>query len=658
MVFNRTNEGPQIIGWAGTFEGLGEPEQLLAAFFSASNVGLSIIDTQLRYIAINKALADMNGIPADAHLGKSLRDVLGDAAERLEPILHRVVLTGKPVMNVAVALQLPTRREVGHWVVHYFPMNDSSGKVCRIGVVVMEVTEQKKLEERLCRLAGELQQEKNRLKMLMEISVSLNRTPDLRYAFPSISGNIRRVMQCDWIDVSILEESSESIRLYVVDSTVDLRRFGSDLSIPLSDSLCAEAISERRPKVLSSSMLAAIHSPLVDQLVQTGIQSACCMPFVSPKGVIGSFNVASMKDHPFSSDDVDLLKQIGMQLANTLDSTFAYPDIDLKNDSPKAVNVQTGIHPDLHFRDIVGDSPALQRVLKQVKTVAPTDATVLILGETGTGKELIARAIHHMSFRKGASFIKLNCAAIPSGLLESELYGYEKGAFTGALTTKIGRLEVADQGTLFLDEIGDFPLELQPKLLRVLQDQEFERLGSNRTIRVNIRLLAATNRDLAQRVGEGRLRVDLFYRLNVFPVRMPLLGERRGDIPLLVRYFVQKHARRMSKTIKTIPADAMHALSVWEWPGNIRELENFIEKSVILSEGPVLNVPLTELRRPASQSSAAPGGVGREYILRVLRETKGLIEGPGGAAAKLKMKPAVLRAIILRMNIVPKNYQN
>jgi formate hydrogenlyase transcriptional activator len=293
--------------------------------------------------------------------------------------------------------------------------------------------------------------------------------------------------------------------------------------------------------------------------------------------------------------------------------------------------------------------------------VAPSDATVLILGDTGTGKELVARAIHRMSSRKDASFIKLNCAAIPTGLLESELFGHEKGAFTGAISQKLGRLELADKGTLFLDEVGEIPLELQPKLLRVLQDQEFERLGSTRTIKVSIRLVAATNRDLSKAVSEREFRSDLFYRLNVFPIRMPLLRERGKDIPLLVRYFVQKFARRMGKQIETIPTETMRALSGWQWPGNVRELENFIERSVILSEGPVLNAPLAELRPPGYESGPEDTSLQsfeRDHIIRVLRETGGVIAGSHGAAVRLGMKRTTLQSRMLKLGIERSDYQD
>jgi formate hydrogenlyase transcriptional activator len=289
-----------------------------------------------------------------------------------------------------------------------------------------------------------------------------------------------------------------------------------------------------------------------------------------------------------------------------------------------------------------------------VKTVAPSASTVLILGETGTGKELAARAIHRMSRRKDASFIKVNCAAIPTGLLESELFGHEKGAFTGAVSKKIGRLELADKGTFFLDEIGDIPLELQPKLLRVLQDQEFERLGSNRTIRVDLRLVAATNRDLRKRVAEGQFREDLFYRLNVFPIQMPPLRVRPRDIPLLVRHFVQKIARRHDKKIENIPSGTMDALVHWHWPGNVRELENFIERSVILSSGSVLRAPLSELESHLADDVPADAtlvNAEREHIARVLRECGGVISGPRGAANKLGLKRTTLQSKMRKLGI-------
>ena len=312
-----------------------------------------------------------------------------------------------------------------------------------------------------------------------------------------------------------------------------------------------------------------------------------------------------------------------------------------------------------NFDEIIGENPGLKRVLKQAETVAPTDATVLILGETGTGKELVARAIHNLSARRERTFVKLNCAAIPTGLLESELFGHEKGAFTGAIAQKVGRAELAHQGTLFLDEVGDIPLEIQPKLLRVLQEKEFERLGGTRTVSVDVRLIAATNRDLGQMVADQQFRSDLYYRLNVFPVVLPPLRERPEDIPTLAGYFIQKYAPRMNKRIQTIPAETMEALKRWHWPGNIRELENFIERAVILSSGPILHAPLGELKAPSEEvkttRETSLEAAEREHIIRVLREAGGVIGGPHGAAARLGVKRTTLNGMMRRLGISRKD---
>ena len=310
------------------------------------------------------------------------------------------------------------------------------------------------------------------------------------------------------------------------------------------------------------------------------------------------------------------------------------------------------------FEDIIGESTGLKRILKQIETVAATDVTVLILGETGTGKDLVAKAIHQLSSRGHRTLVKMNCAAIPTGLLESELFGHERGAFTGAISQKIGRLELAHQGTLFLDEIGDLPLELQPKILRALQEKEFERLGGTRTIPVDVRLVAATNRNLEQMVAGREFRSDLYYRLRVFPITIPPLRERREDIPLLVRYFVGKHARSLDRHIETIPPEIMKALTRWDWPGNIRELENFIERSVILSKGPALRVPLAELdiAKEPSERTVTLETNEREHIIRTLRDTKGVISGTTGAAARLGMKRTTLNSRMKKLGIERTDY--
>ncbi|MCA1851172.1 MAG: sigma 54-interacting transcriptional regulator, partial [Beggiatoa sp.] len=387
-----------------------------------------------------------------------------------------------------------------------------------------------------------------------------------------------------------------------------------------------------------------------------GVQSVCCLPLITPSRILGTLNLASLRDGNFSENDADLLSQVASQIAIALENALAFREIDeLKNQLAKEkLYLEDEIRTEYNFEEIIGESTALKRILNQVETVAPTDSTVLILGETGTGKELIARAIHNLSGRHERTFIKMNCATIPTGLLESELFGHERGAFTGAIAQKIGRFELAHQGTLFLDEVGDIPLEMQAKLLRVLQEQEFERLGSPRTLRVNVRLVAATNRDLARMVADRGFRSDLYYRLNVFPITAPPLRERPEDIPLLVRYFAQRDARRMHKRIETIPTETLTALCRYPWPGNIRELENLIERSVILSQGPELRVPLGELKAQAmapADGTVTLEAAEREHILRALREANGVIGGAAGAAARLGIKRTTLQSRMNKLGI-------
>ena len=367
-----------------------------------------------------------------------------------------------------------------------------------------------------------------------------------------------------------------------------------------------------------------------------------------------------MTDEAWTADDVEFLVQVASQIAMTVENSLAFSQLaEMKERlATEKLYLEDEIRLDHNIGNMVGEAPAFQAVLKNVQTVAPTDATVLILGETGTGKELVARAIHELSGRSKGSFVKVNCAAIPASLLESELFGHEKGSFTGAVAQKIGRFELAHHGTLFLDEIGEMPLELQPKLLRAIQDQEFERVGGNRTIRTDVRFVAATNRNLKAMVEEGRFRADLYYRLHVFPLNIPPLRERREDIPLLTRYFVQKHAQRMSRNIDTIPTAVLDSLTKYDWPGNIRELQNVIERSVVLSNGPELRVAMMPEFNghsvPAAVNGHASNGAEdaeRARILQALKEAKGQVGGPNGAAARLGLKRTTLQSRMRRCNI-------
>jgi formate hydrogenlyase transcriptional activator len=390
---------------------------------------------------------------------------------------------------------------------------------------------------------------------------------------------------------------------------------------------------------------------------QQGVQSLCHIPLISRNRTLGLLSLARLTPVPFSPRDLEFLTLVGNQVAIAVENALAYREIaELKDRlAQEKVYLEDEIRSELNFEEIVGRSPSLRSLLQQIETVAPTDSTVLIFGETGTGKELIARAIHNLSARGKSSFVKLNCAAIPTGLLESEMFGHEKGAFTGAVAQRIGRFELANRGTVFLDEIGEIPLELQPKLLRVLQEREFERLGSSRTLRTDARLIAATNRDLGAMVEEQKFRADLFYRLNVFPVHVPPLRERQDDIPLLVRHFVQQFARRMGKVVDTVPTETMNALVRYHWPGNIRELQNLVERAVILSTGPILKVPLNDLQALPAPGVARKfetlGEAERRHILDALDASDWVISGPNGAAVSLGLKRSTLQARMEKLGI-------
>ena len=505
-----------------------------------------------------------------------------------------------------------------------------------------------------------LESEKEHLRAMVEVNRSLVSSLDVNHLFPVILEAVGKVVPHDFAGLTIYDPENQGVQSVVLTSPNNQSPAENNWTLPPEEPLLAPALLAQETRRFDRGQLAAMSSEFANWVLNAGIQSLVCVPLKTAKHTLGTLNVGSMQPSAFTAVDEGLMQQVANQIAVALDNARAYREIrDLRDRLEKEKSYLEGeIQTELLFEEIIGESPLLKRILSQVRTVAPSGATVLILGETGTGKELIARAIHRMSSRANKSFIKLNCAAIPTGLLESELFGHEKGAFTGAVSQKVGRMELADNGTLFLDEVGDIPLELQPKLLRVLQDQEFERLGGTKTISVNVRLIAATNRDLSQRVAEGQFRSDLFYRLNVFPIRLPPLRERREDIPLLVRYFVQKLARRMDKKIETIPNSTMQALMHWKWPGNVRELENFLERSVILSEGSVLRAPLVELepQYDAVRSDNSLRTAEREHIIRVLRECGGVLSGQRGAALRLGLKRTTLQSKMRKLNISRQDY--
>ncbi len=522
----------------------------------------------------------------------------------------------------------------------------------------------------------ELQRQNDRLQLLLNLTSRITSSLDLREVLRAIAANIREVIQADLVTVSLPDAASGKIRVFAMDFPHGKGVIKEDLLVAPSTA-AKKAMDTLKPVVLDSP-----ESDCVSGNAE-GIRTQCIIPLVNRDRILGILCPCRTTETPFVPEDVDFLSRASGQIAIAIENALAYHEISELKDklAQEKLYLEEEIRSDSGFERIIGKSAALKRMLQLVETVAPSDSTVLLLGETGTGKELIARAIHDRGRRKDRTFVKLNCAAIPTGLLESELFGHEKGAFTGAITQKIGRLDLADQGTLFLDEVGDIPIEIQPKLLRALQEREFERLGSTHTRKVNVRLVAATNRNLEKMVADREFRSDLFYRLNVFPIRIPSLRERKEDIPLLVSYFVQKFAKQMQKQIESVPSAVMKGLTAWEWPGNIRELENFIERAVILTRGKALEVPLTELRKTETEmaidavvnkkraarkafSSGPDINAGaeeyerkqREEIIQALTACKGRVGGTDGAAIRLGISRTTLIYRMRRLGIYAKLY--
>jgi formate hydrogenlyase transcriptional activator len=524
--------------------------------------------------------------------------------------------------------------------------------VCAVATQVALAVDNALNFERVEQYQQQLARERDRLHVLLEVNNALVSNLAPREVFRTISAMLRRVFQHDYASLALFDPESGEFRVQALDFPGRPEAVDADLEVELENSPAGYAFRTGAPLLLDSIDGRRFASPIVQELLKQGIRSAMCVPLATGKRRLGTLNVASLRERAFTREQLDLLGQIAAQVAIAVENALAYRQIEELKDklAEEKLYLEDEIRTEYNFEEIVGESAVLKRALEEVRTVAPTPSTVLILGESGTGKELIARALHNLSPRRDRTLVKVNCAAIPTGLLESELFGHEKGGFTGAISQKIGRFELANHGTLFLDEIGDIPLELQPKLLRVLQEREFERLGGTRTIRVDVRLVTASNRDLSRMVADRQFREDLFYRINVFPIHLPALRERREDVPLLVRYFAQKYAQRMNKQIETIPSVAMDALCRWNWPGNVRELENLIERAVILSPGRVLHVPVAELQG-ATEGISTLAAAERQHIVRALRDSDWIVGGAKGAAARLGMKRTTLQSKMRKLGI-------
>lgn len=533
----------------------------------------------------------------------------------------------------------------------------------------------------------DLQRQNERLQLLLDLTNRITSTLDVWEVVRAVSANLREVMLGDLVGIGLPDETSGKLRIYTLDVQESLGILSEGMLISFVGS--GRAAFDTLKPTISCTSNPEDFSPEEQRhnALLTEEKTVCNIPLVNRGRALGLLRVGRIAKHAYDADEVQFLCQVGGQIAIAIENALAYEEITrLKNKlAEEKLYLEEEFRSEMGFERIIGSSPALRHVLQLVETVAPSDSTVLLLGETGTGKELIARAIHERSRRKERTFVKLNCAAIPTGLLESELFGHEKGAFTGAITQKVGRMELADQGTLFLDEVGDIPTEIQPKLLRVLQEREFERLGSTHTRGVNVRLVAATNRDLEKMVADREFRNDLYYRLNVFPIRIPPLRDRKEDIPLLVGYFVQKYAKQMQKRIEAVPVSVMKGLTAWDWPGNIRELENFVERAVILTRGKSLEAPLAELRKSTkdekilASSSRSEDDIARivretvasmkgksaesehakkqhDEIVRALTECKGRVGGAKGAAARMGISRTTLISRMNRLGINPYDY--
>jgi formate hydrogenlyase transcriptional activator len=502
----------------------------------------------------------------------------------------------------------------------------------------------------------DLTHDRDRLRLLLEVSESIVSHRDLEELFSDLAQRLPQIVPFDYINAVLHEPARDVMRLWLL-VTATPSTISPGLELPVDESPGGLVWKTQQPLTVNDVTQERRFTRLMAMLRENGVQSFCVVPLTTAQRRLGAMGFGSLQQRAYQEAEINFMQQVAKQIAVAVENALGYKQIaELKEKlSKEKLYLEEEIRTEYNFEEIIGESMTLKKVLKQVEVVAPTDSTVLILGETGTGKELLARAIHNLSGRRERTFVKMNCAAIPTGLLESELFGHERGAFTGAIATKVGRFELADGGTLFLDEVGDIPLELQSKLLRVLQEQEFERLGSTRTHKVNVRVVAATNQDLSDMVEKKEFRNDLYYRLNVFPLMIPPLRERREDIPVLVRYFTQKFARQLNRPIDRIPADTMDTLTAYAWPGNIRELENLVERAVILSTGLDLVVPLSELK--ASRATAHTAQVStlesaeREHIIRALNATNWIIGGPAGAAVKLGMKRTTLQSKMQKLGV-------
>jgi len=603
-----------------------------------------MLDPQGRVRTWNEGAAQIKGYTPEEIIGQHFsRFYLAEDVER-----------GKPEEELATAAR-DGRIEDEGWRVRkdgsrfwanvvITALHDDRGNVLGFTKVTRDITEQKRVRE----------------SFLLEVTNALLSHLDITKLLSAIGMCIRQVKEFDFATLALYDSDTKMLRIQSVGAASGRDPLPSGVQLPITGSPNGWVYVSGKPLILKGALDEQFPFQLGEHLVSESVKSACWVPLVGREGPFGTLNLYSRKPGWFSETDLDALLQLAKQIAVALDNALAYrrlADLNARLEKEKRY-LEDELRISSSFEEIVGESRALKLVLKQIETVAFTDSTVLIMGETGTGKERLARAVHDLSPRRNRAFIKVNCASVPAGLLESELFGHEKGAFTGAIAQRIGRFELAHQGTLFLDEIGEIPLDLQPKLLRVLQEKQFERLGNSRTLTTDVRIVAATNRDLNRLVAAGQFRSDLYYRLSVFPVLVPPLRERPEDIPLLVNYFLSRFTKIIGRSIDVVPPETMQALIRYPWPGNVRELEHVIERAVILSPGPELRIPPAELAygdEAIPKPSENMHQMEREHIIRVLRESNGKIGGPGGAAERLGMNRTTLNSRMQKLGISRKD---
>jgi formate hydrogenlyase transcriptional activator len=635
---------------------LREGEQRWRAVFENSSVGITLMDQQGHFVACNAAFEKMLGyrtleLAQMSYLQLTQKEDCANCAS-----LYAELWEGKRD-RFQIEKRFATKDRGLIWIRTNGSLVKEEGEPRFTIFIVEEITEQKRLYE-------ELQRERDRLRLLLDLNHYFISKLEVREFFAAVADGLRQVEGWNSSTLLLPEPGTNLLRVYLNVGT--LMQAEAKMVVPIDSSVSGAVYRSGEPLVFSFAELPALSPEFANSqryqeaAAKEGLEAGCALPLKHAGRVLGVLLLTTGRTKESAAGDLNFLQELAKLIAAALSNALRYEEISETNErlSSEKLYIQDQIRNEFNFEEIIGASPLLKNVLEQVEVVAETDSTVLVLGETGTGKELIARAIHNRGPRHKQSVIKVDCSAIPASLMESELFGYEKGAFTGAIAQKLGRFEIAQKGTLFLDEIGDVPLNLQAKLLRILQEQSFERLGSNRTQHVDVRIIAATNRDLEQMVEKGEFRADLYYRLKVFIIEIPPLRRRPEDIPPLVRHYVQKYAQRMKRHIEIIPAETMDAFVHYSWPGNVRELQHFIERAVILSSGKTLQAPLGELKPHKRQVSIKPAAkrrtmeeIERESILEALRESNWIVGGPQGAAVKLGLKRTTLASRMERLGL-------